>query len=120
MKGWTCQRVTDGQRCGRKNPSRYQVCRSCGKRKPPRKRPAHLRALELDYAGFVELNGGELCKICGARPTENRRLDRDHDHRTGEPRGLLCHRCNRGLPNWADADWLLRAAAYLNRLPLGL
>ena len=117
MKGWTCQRQTNGQRCGRKNPSRFQVCRLCGKRKPPRKRPAHLRALEHTYAEFIFYNGGvERCGICGAEPSGSRKLDRDHDHADGgRPRGLLCHRCNRQLPSWVTPEWLRAAADYLER-----
>lgn len=70
-------------------------------------------ALELDYAGFILLNGGDHCAICG-KPPMSRRLDRDHDHKTGKPRGLLCHRCNRHLPSWITAEWLRAAADYLD------
>lgn len=73
-----------------------------------------MRALELDYAGFVKLNGGDACAICGRPPSATRRLDRDHDHRTGEPRGLLCHRCNRTLGNWITPEWLVSAFMYLH------
>lgn len=69
----------------------------------------------MPYEEYVRLNGGERCGICGNPPSENRRLDRDHDHRTGEPRGLLCHRCNRALPDWVTEEWLEAARAYLGR-----
>jgi hypothetical protein len=69
---------------------------------------------DYDYAYYLALMGGvERCAICGRKPTANRKLDRDHDHKTGEPRGLLCVRCNRALPDWCGADWLRKAADYL-------
>lgn len=75
--------------------------------------PDHKRILEVPYEAWVEAYG-EACGICGAE-RKRRRLDRDHDHRTGEPRGLLCVRCNRALPRWIDAEWLQLAADYLAR-----
>lgn len=69
----------------------------------------------MPYEAFVE-KYGERCGICGRGPSEKRRLDRDHDHRgAGRDRGLLCWYCNRLLPNRVDADWLRRAADYLER-----
>ena len=101
-------------------PRRKQKCPECGWRRPARKRPAHQLILETPYEAWAE-RYGEKCGVCGRPPGPKRRLDRDHDHRTGEPRGLLCHRCNRALPDWMDADWLRAAAAYLEkpRLTLG-
>src|SRR5262245_39126694 len=54
---------------------------------------------------------GPACQICGNVP--KRGLDEDHDHRTKRHRGWLCHRCNRALPTWVNAEWLLQAAVYL-------
>lgn len=68
----------------------------------------------MPYERWVELFG-ELCGICGRKPSTKRRLDRDHDHATGEPRGLLCARCNRALPSWMTAKWLRLAVIYLER-----
>jgi hypothetical protein len=75
-------------------------------------------ALEASYEEYVELNGGEFCGICGRKPSGSRRLDRDHDHSRADVnigRGLLCNRCNRGLPAWVTVEWLERATGYLNR-----
>jgi Recombination endonuclease VII len=55
---------------------------------------------------------GPGCQICGAIPKSGG-LHQDHDHRTGKNRGWLCHRCNRGLPSWVTAEWLVSAALYL-------
>jgi hypothetical protein len=79
-----------------------------------KRQPRHMAALETPYEEYVTLNGGEVCGVCERGP-KSRRLQRDHDHRTGKPRGLLCARCNRALPYWITRDWLLAAIVYLDR-----
>ena len=78
------------------------------KRKP---RSKQLGVTDEDYARLLAAQGGG-CAICG-NPPKTRRLHVDHDHKTGRVRGLLCHRCNRALPNWVDRFWLFAAAEYL-------
>ena len=52
------------------------------------------------------------CAIC--RGECRRKLSIDHNHATGEYRGLLCSACNTGLGNFVDdPERLRRAAAYL-------
>lgn len=105
---WTCRK------CGIKHKGTDRKC-ECGTFRPPRRVPKHQIALELyDYEWFVA-RFGERCGVCGRPPGPNRRLDRDHDHRSGEPRGLLCHMHNRMLNYAADADVLRAAIAYLAR-----
>ncbi len=54
-----------------------------------------------------------LCGICGVALTqENRTID--HDHETGEARGLLCSSCNKALyVVELDRGWGIKADAYL-------
>ena len=47
------------------------------------------------------------CVICG----DETKLVVDHDHKTGEVRGLLCNHCNRGLGHFRDDPTLLEFAA---------
>lgn len=58
---------------------------------------------------------GSRCQICGAEGSENgHRLAIDHDHATGEIRGILCKACNVALGRFRDNPALLVAAiAYL-------
>jgi hypothetical protein len=115
--GWTCQKSIAGVICKYHNPPRTRKCAKCAKARPERKRPDHMKALtDYDYAYYLALMGGvERCAICGRKPTANRKLDRDHDHKTGKPRGLLCVRCNRALPDHISVEWLEEALAYLKR-----
>ena len=116
-KIWTCPRQAVGVRCGHKNPRRIKNCQKCGKRRPERigKRPDHLQALNQPYDYYRDLDGGvDQCGICGTTG-KSRRLHRDHDHATGQPRGILCFRCNTALPNRVTVDWLRAAADYLER-----
>jgi len=115
---WTCQRQDHGRKCKALNPTRKQLCKRCGKRKPARKRPAHLATLDLTYEQFVEVNGGsEKCGICGIGQKANGlRLHRDHDHRAPyAARGLLCFRCNAALRPYMTAAWLKAAVLYIER-----
>jgi hypothetical protein len=89
-----------------------QKCVRCGASRPAPRKPAHTAALNDPYDEWVR-RYGERCGICGAEP-KTRRLDRDHDHRTGRARGLLCPLCNRMLNN-RTAAWLRAAADYLDR-----
>lgn len=67
-------------------------------------------ALE-DYNSMLELQGGG-CRICKtAASSSNGRFHVDHNHQTGEVRGLLCSHCNTGLGMFRDSPSLLVAAA---------
>ena len=74
-----------------------------------------------DYEAMLTAQDG-VCAICkrveiyqdalGSRTI--RRLNVDHDHKTGRVRALLCSRCNTGLGNFDDDPDLMRSAiAYL-------
>lgn len=65
---------------------------------------------------MFDIQRGE-CAICGATEGGHGRTDEllvDHDHTTGEVRGLLCHGCNGGLGHFRDnVDVLQSAMLYL-------
>ncbi|SRR6266568_3130857 len=64
----------------------------------------------LTYEEMLTLQGGG-CAICGSAVNmANRDLAIDHDHATGQIRGLLCTYCNTGLGMFRDNPELLREA----------
>lgn len=86
------------------------------------------RRYGLTADGFTALlaKQGGGCAICGQTKivngrwtsTDARDLHVDHDHVTGQVRGLLCNRCNPTLGMMDDdPDRLIRAAEYLKNPP---
>jgi len=73
-------------------------------RNPDRERARNLAQFGLtieDYDAMHEAQGG-VCAICKQPETSSRngkvyRLAVDHDHNTGEVRGLLCFKCNSAM-----------------------
>jgi len=71
------------------------------------------------YKILIEKQNG-LCAICKKPETRKHKdgwvykLCIDHDHTTGEVRGLLCSNCNNGLGRFMDnVEFLLKAIKYL-------
>ena len=101
--------------CGTRNARVKQRCTSedCRRARPKRRVAAHARTLRDDlYPVYVqtarEIHGvtDESCCACGKPRTQARHHDRDHDHRTGLRRGILCggnQGCNVLLLPWVTA-----------------
>lgn len=58
---------------------------------------------KVAYEGLLMSQGGH-CAIC----PKIERLCVDHDHRTGDIRGILCEDCNLGLGRFKDDPELLK------------
>lgn len=68
-----------------------------------------------EYAALAATQGNR-CAICGRVETETRNgrvkaLAVDHDHESGQVRGLLCVACNTGIGKFGDDPKRLRTAA---------
>jgi hypothetical protein len=76
---------------------------------------------ELEYRALYRAQGGR-CYVCRKATGKARRLGVDHDHLTGEVRGLVCtgslsaNTCNRLIAIYNRAQ-LLRAVAMLSDPP---
>lgn len=66
-------------------------------------------------AKLAAQNGG--CAICGGiNAKSGQRLAVDHDHETGQVRGLLCNNCNSAIGKLRDSSATARlAVAYLEK-----
>ena len=102
--------------------SRWPSARTGVGRKEPRQRLKKLREIHLrnkfgltpdEYDRILDAQDG-ACALCECAPTPGISLHVDHDHGTGEVRGLLCVRCNNALGLLReDPDLLKRAARYV-------
>jgi Recombination endonuclease VII len=95
------------------------VCPDCRKDPRPnaqvRERARTLSAYGLtqsDWDGLIRRQENK-CALCRTDEPGNRgeRWHIDHDHVTGQVRGLLCHRCNMGLGCFRDDPEIIKAAA---------
>jgi Recombination endonuclease VII len=106
-------RVTQWQQA---NPDRVKATQRARRSKPEVKRAERARHLRTKYGITIEqydemLAGqGGGCAICGREPRPDISLHLDHDHDSGQLRGILCFRCNNALGDFDDDVSLLRAA----------
>ena len=65
----------------------------------------------IDYERMYTEQGGR-CKCCGVvgQLGKGKHMHVDHNHSTGEVRGLLCHMCNTGLGMFKDSTLKLKQA----------
>jgi hypothetical protein len=92
----------------------------CDGKRRKKRRARHAEVLRGDtYPLFVQANEqihgvtDESCGVCGKPRSQERRHDRDHDHRTGNPRGLACPGntgCNVLMLPWISAATALGIA----------
>lgn len=114
-KYWSCA-------CGERWPRTKQLC-TCGKRRPKRRVPAHARTLRDDsYAVYTQAAAAihgvtdESCCVCGRPRHESMHHHREHDHVTGNPRGLACFQCNKLMPRLLTVERARLIIAYLERV----
>ncbi len=109
------------KRWQQENPERLNAYRRARRLEPgvkERERAAHLKrkyGITIEqYDAMLEAQGGG-CFICGRLPREDISLHVDHDHFTGEIRGILCFCCNNALADFQeDPALLVKAASYLS------
>ena len=129
MPKWYLEGHFNGCRCAgcreRKNAAaRAEYARNNGKQ---RMRSGHLKrtyGITAEQYEWLAERQNNLCAICGRPETklhksgEPYQLAVDHDHQTGNVRGLLCNNCNQAIGLLEDdTDRLGVAIRYLHRQP---
>ena len=119
-KDISCFSPTEAYRC---KPCRAEQQRNY--RRNNRKQASAVHRLwkysmtKTEYESLFQFQEG-VCAICLQPESEERWavLCVDHNHDTGEIRGLLCQSCNRGLAHFKDDIMnLIRATEYLIEAP---
>lgn len=71
-----------------------------------------------DYEHVLQYQGG-VCFICKQPPKEGKNLHVDHNHKTGQTRGLLCWQDNAALGKFKDdGKRLSHALEYVKNPPV--
>lgn len=81
---------------------------------PRRKFVIHIKnryGLTIEQYESMKISQHNACAICG----QVKKLLVDHDHTTGQVRGMLCAGCNSGLGHYERPGWPEMADAYLAR-----
>lgn len=96
--------------CGIESAYDHTYCDDC----KPLDRRKSVRLSKRAYADLFEDQNGR-CAICG-NPPGKRALHIDHNHETGQIRGLLCFKCNVGIAMFQESLRYLSAASEYVRI----
>jgi len=115
-----CDRCTENERIRRRViRSRNPESTKAGRDRYRNKNRQRLREMHFKYTYDLTVDQiremGPSCMVCHVTFSE-KSLDSDsrnvdHNHITGQVRGVLCHRCNVGLGQFKDSPALLISAA---------
>lgn len=106
------------------NGKRKGVCKYCEAKRVKLGRVHRKYLLKKIYGITIEQHDamlaqqGGVCAICKTPPEQSTKgaLAVDHDHRTGQVRGLLCGNCNAALGHFKDNPHLCKVGAeYLEK-----
>lgn len=89
------------------NSSHQRFCTPCV---PSLKKKSHITRYGISPEQYNEAvaRANGCCELCG----EKKKLNIDHDHRTGHFRGLLCRVCNMAMAYVDNSEWLSKAFVY--------
>lgn len=95
----------------------YRVPMTPGRRRERQKWAHRKMKYGLSQIEWLKLflSQGAVCAICGGTEPHGPDWATDHNHHTGQTRGILCFPCNMGLAVLEKRDWTIAATAYLEQ-----
>ena len=102
-KGWLKGISPNCRDCDKERGKKYR--QKTSERKKVKRIERDYGITYQEYLDMIETQNGE-CKICGSKD----RLCIDHDHLSGNVRGLLCGRCNSAIGFFDDNIKILKNA----------
>lgn len=121
-EGFMSRRTKICKPCGRqysavyrkKHPARVKCSRKAWDRKNPHYKRMWALGVTHEQVERLRAQQKNRCAICAERMVGARNEHLDHDHASGQVRGLLCRLCNAGLGFFRDSSSLLHnASTYL-------
>ncbi len=103
--GWKCKTCKDAQRLAYYQSDKGKAEKLANKRRHTLRKYG---LTEEQYQQMLDAQGG-VCAICGG-VDKGKSLAVDHDHNTGENRGLLCFQCNVVIGNSRENVETLQSA----------
>jgi hypothetical protein len=103
---------------GKTARARYEKTDKGVKARSRKERNTLLKKYGLTVSQFDQISKAQngACAICNEENSLHGKLYVDHEHLTGEVRGLLCVRCNAGIGMFLDStERLQNAIEYLTR-----
>lgn len=80
------------------------------------RREYHITLEQWEKVWKFQDKGCAICRGSISKKGKPLVISTDHNHTSGELRGLLCWRCNKGIAVFQDdPDWLFRASEYLKK-----
>ncbi|MEA2717977.1 MAG: hypothetical protein QOI99_2294 [Actinomycetota bacterium] len=110
------ERIAAAQKWRDDTPDRYRANQRRTRSSPEgkaRQRAGHLKrkyGVTIEQYDELLVSQGGRCAICRREPRPDSSLHLDHDHESGQLRGILCFRCNNALGDFDDDASLLHAA----------
>lgn len=110
-----CQKALDKEFHSRNREARVESMKASYEKIKLKSHYKNTYGITLEDYNSMMVEQGCKCAICNVHQDEvNKRFSVDHNHSTGEVRGLLCHNCNTSLGHFKDnVDILESALKYL-------